>query len=140
MTGPVEFLNLDDLIELARRMLGDPPPVRYLGARAMLGVAIGVAQPAIRRTTFCTRARLGPRRSGPLDAYVRVGELESLLEEVPMEEGARNFNVRLRVVQDACWPFPPGAAAAPLAVVAVDLADSSNARERRLGVELLGRL
>ncbi|MCY4103974.1 MAG: hypothetical protein OXG55_12065 [bacterium] len=78
--------------------------------------------------------------AGPLDAYVRAGELEPLLKEVPMEERADTCNVRLRAVQDACWPFPPGTAAAPLAVVAVDLAESPNARERRLGVELLGRL
>ena len=31
MTGPVEFLDTDDLIELARRLLGDPPPVRDIG-------------------------------------------------------------------------------------------------------------
>ena len=31
MTGPVEFLDTDDLIELARRLLGDPPPVRDVG-------------------------------------------------------------------------------------------------------------
>ncbi len=31
MTGRVEFLDADDLIELARRLLGDPPPVRDLG-------------------------------------------------------------------------------------------------------------
>ena len=83
---------------------------------------------------------LGLAGAGPLDAYLRAAELERLLEEVPMEERADTFNVRLRAVQDACWPFPPRASAAPLAVVAVDLAESPNARERRLGVELLGRL
>ena len=31
MTDPVEFLDTDDLIELARRLLGDPLPVRDLG-------------------------------------------------------------------------------------------------------------
>ena len=31
MTGSVEFLDTDDLIELARRLLGDPPPVRDVG-------------------------------------------------------------------------------------------------------------
>ena len=77
---------------------------------------------------------------GPLDAYVRAGELAALLEEVPMEEGADPHNVRLRTVPDACWPFTPGAAAAPLPIVAVDLAESPNARERRLGAELLARL
>ena len=77
---------------------------------------------------------------GPLDVYVRAGELAALLGEVPMEEGADPHNVCLRTVSDACWPFPPGAAAAPLPVVAVDLAESPNARERRLGAELLACL
>ena len=34
MTGPVEFLDTGDLIELARRLLGDPPPVRDVGLLA----------------------------------------------------------------------------------------------------------
>ena len=34
MTGPVEFLDTGDLIELARRLLGDPPPVRDIGLLA----------------------------------------------------------------------------------------------------------
>lgn len=41
MTGPVEHLDLDDLVELARVLLGDPPPVRDLG---LLGAA--AARPA----------------------------------------------------------------------------------------------
>jgi death-on-curing protein len=31
MTGPVEYLDLDDLIDLARALLGDPAPVRDMG-------------------------------------------------------------------------------------------------------------
>lgn len=31
MNGQVEFLDLDDLLDLARRLLGDPPPVRDVG-------------------------------------------------------------------------------------------------------------
>ena len=31
MTEPVEYLDLEDLIDLARRILGDPPPVRDVG-------------------------------------------------------------------------------------------------------------
>lgn len=98
--------------------------------------------PGVVRTGASTAPEhnLGLAGAGPLDAYVRGSELERLLEEVPMEQDAGTFNVRLRTVPDACWPFPSGAAAAPLAVVAVDLAESSNARERRLGVELLERL
>ena len=31
MTPPVEFLDVDDLIDLARSLLGDPPPIRDVG-------------------------------------------------------------------------------------------------------------
>lgn len=34
MTEPLEFLEPDDLIELARRLLGDPPPIRDAGLLA----------------------------------------------------------------------------------------------------------
>lgn len=37
MTEPVEFLDLDDVIGLAIRLFGDPPPVRDLG---LLGSAV----------------------------------------------------------------------------------------------------
>lgn len=31
MTDPVEYLDLDDLIDLTRALLGDPPPIRDVG-------------------------------------------------------------------------------------------------------------
>jgi len=31
MNRPVEYLDLDDLIDLARKLLGDPPPIRDIG-------------------------------------------------------------------------------------------------------------
>ena len=31
MNEPVEYLDLDDLIDLVRRLLGDPPPIRDIG-------------------------------------------------------------------------------------------------------------
>lgn len=34
MSQPVEFLDLDDLIGLTRRLLGDPPPIRDVGLLA----------------------------------------------------------------------------------------------------------
>ena len=36
MSEPIEFLDLDDLVELARSLLGDPPPIRDIG---LLGAA-----------------------------------------------------------------------------------------------------
>ena len=37
MSEPVEFVDLDDLIDLARALLGDPPPIRDIG---LLGSAV----------------------------------------------------------------------------------------------------
>lgn len=37
MSEPVEFLDLDDVVELATRLLGDPPPIRDIG---LLGSAV----------------------------------------------------------------------------------------------------
>lgn len=37
MIEPVEFLDLDDVVHLARRLLGDPPPIRDIG---LLGSAV----------------------------------------------------------------------------------------------------
>jgi death-on-curing protein len=31
VTGPVEFLDLDDLVDMTRALVGDPPPIRDLG-------------------------------------------------------------------------------------------------------------
>lgn len=41
MSTPVEYLDLDDLLELATLLLGDPPPVRDLG---LLGSAVARPQ------------------------------------------------------------------------------------------------
>lgn len=44
MTGPIEYLELDDLIELARLLLGDPPPIRDVG---LLGSAVARPQTSV---------------------------------------------------------------------------------------------
>ena len=41
MIDPVEFLELDDVIELAAALLGDPPPIRDLG---LVGSAVARPQ------------------------------------------------------------------------------------------------
>ncbi len=41
MSEPVEYLDLDDLIELASGLLGDPPPLRDVG---LLGSAVARPQ------------------------------------------------------------------------------------------------
>jgi death-on-curing protein len=44
MNRPVEFLELDDLIDLARALLGDPPPIRDVG---LLGSAAARPQTTV---------------------------------------------------------------------------------------------
>ncbi len=42
--GPVEYLDVDDLIDLARLLLGDPPPIRDVG---LLGSAAARPQTTV---------------------------------------------------------------------------------------------
>lgn len=44
MTSEVEYLDLDDLIYLASRLLGDPPPIRDVG---LLGAAVARPQTTV---------------------------------------------------------------------------------------------
>lgn len=44
MNAPVEYLDLDDLVDLARALLGDPPPVRDIG---LLGSAAARPQTTV---------------------------------------------------------------------------------------------
>ncbi len=44
MTQVPEYLDLDDLLDLARRFLGDPPPVRDMG---LLGSAVARPQTTV---------------------------------------------------------------------------------------------
>ena len=44
MTTPAEFLTLDDVLDLCRRLLGDPPPIRDIG---LLGSAAARPQTTI---------------------------------------------------------------------------------------------
>ena len=44
MSEPIEFLELDDLVELARTLLGDPPPIRDIG---LLGSAAARPQTTV---------------------------------------------------------------------------------------------
>lgn len=44
MSDPVEFLDLDDVVGLARRLLGEPPPIRDVG---LLGSAVARPQTSV---------------------------------------------------------------------------------------------
>lgn len=77
MTEPIEFLDLDDLLELARRLLGDPPPVRDVG---LLASAVARPQTSV----------------GGEDAYPRVWEKAgALLQSIVGNHALVDGNKRL---------------------------------------------
>ena len=77
MTERVEFLDLNDLLELARRLLGDPPPVRDIGL-----LASAVARP---QTTV-----------GGKDAYPTIwGKAAALLQSIVGNHALVDGNKRL---------------------------------------------
>jgi death-on-curing protein len=77
LSAPAEFLDLDDLVALARRLLGDPPPVRDIGL-----LASAVARP---QTTV-----------GGADAYPTIWlKAAALLQSVVNNHALVDGNERL---------------------------------------------
>ena len=77
MTERVEFLDLDDLLHLAGRLLGDPPPIRDVGL-----LASAVARP---QTTV-----------GGEDGYPTIwGKAAALLESIVGNHALIDGNKRL---------------------------------------------
>ena len=98
-----------------------------------------IATPGVVRTA----ASAAPEHSvdlvgpGPAEAYVAESVLKRISARYHIEERSERVNLVLRVVDDAHWPFPAGATAAPRAVAALDLIESNDDRARRAGMQLL---
>ena len=85
MTEPVEFLDLGDVLNLASRLLGDPPPVRDLGL-----LASAVARP--QTTAFGE------------DAYPTIYEkAAALLQSIVINHALVDGNKRLGWVSTAVF-------------------------------------
>ena len=75
-----------------------------------------------------------------LDAYVRRESLDAIqLDHALSPASPGQGNVALRTVPPPAWHFPDGTVA-PLAAVAVDLADEPDPRSARIGNETVARL
>ncbi len=77
--------------------------------------------------------------SGPeLDGYLRKSEFERFKRShalVPADRG--EANVALRVVPDSAWHLDQAGSPAPIAAVALDLAEDPEPRSRRIGRDAL---
>lgn len=80
---------------------------------------------------------LGLGAVNDLEGYVRAGALPQLQRRYALER-ASDGNVLLRVIPDDIW-FPPGKHA-PLAAVAVDLAEGRDPRSREVGQDVIADL
>jgi excisionase family DNA binding protein len=79
--------------------------------------------------------------SGPeADGYVRAGALKKFVEDHALRPVARGSNLHLRAVPDRAWHFLEGARVAPIAAVALDLAEDPDPRSAEIGAKALGDL
>lgn len=73
-----------------------------------------------------------------MDAYVTAEARDALVAAYAMEPAGVGGNVSLRVVAEGCWPFAEELA--PLAVIALDLAEDADSRGARVGRQALEAL
>lgn len=71
------------------------------------------------------------------DGYVRPGALKELVADHALRPAARGSNLRLRTVPDRAWHFLEGAGVAPIAAVALDLAEDPDPRSAEAGLRAL---
>jgi excisionase family DNA binding protein len=76
-----------------------------------------------------------------VDGYVRARALKRIQRESALEPVASGRgNVILRAVPDGAWHLNPKDQFAPIAAVAVDLAEDSDPRSSRIGKDIIKRL
>lgn len=67
------------------------------------------------------------------DGYVRAGALRKFEEDHALRPAGPGSNLRLRAVPDSAWGLLEGARVAPLAAVALDLAEDADPRSAAAG-------
>ena len=82
--------------------------------------------------------RLGLSGGEELYAYVPASALPQLVSRFALARPEGNANVELRAVPDVVWPFEEHFA--PIAAVALDLAQEPDARSARIGLQILRQL
>jgi hypothetical protein len=74
-----------------------------------------------------------------LEAYVLASRVPTLVKRYGLDPDAQRWNILLRVVDDAVWPFGLDVGMAARAIVAVDLLEADDDRSRRAGAALANR-
>jgi excisionase family DNA binding protein len=74
------------------------------------------------------------------DGYIRAGAVRKFVADHALQPGAPGANLCLRLVRDEAWAFPADTRVAPLAAVALDLAEEADPRSAAAGRAALARL
>ena len=74
------------------------------------------------------------------DGYIRAGAVKEFAANHALRPAARGSNVHLRMVPDRAWHFLEGAQVAPIAAVALDLAEDPDPRSAEIGLLALADL
>lgn len=81
--------------------------------------------------------KLGVASGNEVDGYIHEPKLRSLVKRHVLSGAGPEGNVRLRVVEKDSWSFLAGARIAPLAAVALDLAEDPDPRSAAAGRKAL---
>lgn len=74
------------------------------------------------------------------DGYIRAGAVQKFIADHALRPGGPDANLRLRVVPDQAWNIPANVRVAPLAAVALDLAEEADPRSAAAGRAALADL
>ena len=74
---------------------------------------------------------------GEVDGYLRESELKKFAKNHALTPSGFEGNVHLRLVPEEAWRFPQGTSIAPIAAVALDLAEDPDSRSTRAGQRAL---
>jgi excisionase family DNA binding protein len=84
--------------------------------------------------------KLGLLAGREADGYIAESRLRRFIDQHALSPGGVDGNVRLRVVPDEVWAELDGRPLAPVAAVALDLADEPDSRSEAAGKKLIRRL
>jgi hypothetical protein len=134
-------LSLEGLEALAPRLSRRARAVRFRAHPGELSHLRSDARLVLGGASAAGPLKLPLAAAGELEGYVREGDVDGLVRDHALEPAALGeANVILRSVPAAAWHFGPRDACAPVAAVALDLAEAPDSRSLRIGNQLLRRL
>lgn len=125
------YLNQVDAESLTRLIRKRATMIEYWCRESNLGRVTGLIRLSAATGELADSFRL--TATNRVEGYITASALDDVVRQCRLKSGVAPVRVRLRVSDD----LPEGDGAMPLAVCAADLAESSDLREQRAGLEAL---